>query len=214
MKAFKTAFLLAGAILVLSGGVSSAALSVYTNSGSFITDTGSVLWETFEGVTPKDTALPSFTSNGVTYTGVQASSPNVWVASAGYTNFGVPVTTSSVLTSTGNEVFTIDLSANPAMAVGFDVYLNRFGSVTTEWYGSGNNLLGTVVDARAPGSVLFLGIASTEPIYTIRWTAVGGEQINTGIDNMYIATVPAPGAVLLGTMGASLVGWLRRRRTV
>ena len=206
---------LVGAILVSLSSIGSAFPTLYTDSSSFITDNSAVLLEDFEAVIPKDTALLSFASNGVTYTGAQATSPNVWVASAGYTNFGVPVTMSSVLTSDGNEDFTMDLSANPTTAVGFDVYLNGLGAVTTQWYGNGSNLLVTVVDARDSGVVRFLGLTADEPIYSIRWTAFGGETINTGLDNVYVGTIiPAPGAILLCALGSGMVGWLRRRRTL
>jgi hypothetical protein len=213
MQSSKLAFLAVGITLASLCSVSLATPTFYADKGTFIGDNVVTLVEDFESIVPKDTALPSFTSNGITYSGMQTTNPNVWVASAGYTNFGVPVTTSSILTATGNEKFMLDLSADPQPVVGFDVYLNGVGPVVTEWYGNGGTLLATVSDGREAGQ-WFLGLALDEPIYTIAWTAVGGERINTGIDNVYTGRIPAPGAILLGSFGAGLVGWLRRRRAL
>ncbi len=170
--------------------------------------------ETFEGVTPKDTALGSFTSNGITYAGLQPVGANVWVASTGYDNFGIrpAATTSAVLTSTGYELFEIDLSGVPAWAVGFDVYLNRDGPVTTNWYGKGDTLLSTFTDNRGAG-LYFLGFGSDEPIYRIEWASavVVPQMVNTGIDNVRVAPVPVPGALLLGMLGLGAAGVKLRR---
>lgn len=68
---------------------------------AFDADTAISIVETFDLVAPKDTQLPWFTSQGVTYAPAVVGG-NVWVTSYPYENFGVEIPDATVLTANGN----------------------------------------------------------------------------------------------------------------
>lgn len=209
----KTLFVATASVLCINTTNAEASiLNYFTDLSSFDTTTSTTLVEDFEAISPFPTLFPSFANNNITYTAFAGELagqpfPNITVASPGFLNFGVAITTSSILVANGNEDFTVEFGI-PKPVVGFNTYLNQFGPATIQIFGS-DGLLDTYILEQDSTIVGFFGVVASEPITSIRWTTVNGRKINTGIDNIRIGNVrndvsiPEP-SVISGLLGLAI----------
>jgi hypothetical protein len=75
-------------------------------------------------------------------------------------------------------------------------------------------LLGSAPFATYSTPVITVGAPT---VASISFAGVGNDNVGLLLDNVElnsIDVIPAPGAILLGSIGAGLVGWLRRRRAL
>ena len=125
----------------------------------------------------------------------------------------------SVLEGNAQGILTLDF-ALPTNLLEFGVALDTrrpvAGAYTVELFDKSLGSIGIISENTNPlvywseGSFAYSGTPVSRAVINFN------EQYSQrfAVDNLNTNTVPAPGAILLGGIGAGLVGWLRRRRTL
>lgn len=102
----------------------------------------------------------------------------------------------------------IDL-VNPANQIGIGIANSRGGPEFLYLYDSAGTLLDAVEVNSGINVYMYSNVRDD---YDISRIVIEGDF--TAIDDLQFNSIPAPGALLLGSIGVSFVGWLRRRRSL
>lgn len=100
----------------------------------------------------------------------------------------------------------------PATEVQFDSgYWDGLGTGVINVYDPAMNPLASLTNTVT--GVDTISISGLGPVGYIYFNSVA-DGAGADIDNLGFSPIPAPGAIVLGSIGVGLIGWLRRRRTL
>jgi len=207
MRKFLTFCILLGLVVSLASSSAYAAPVYFTDRASFDAAAGTGLnFESFEA----DFA----TADTIVFAGFTVSETLGINILAQLRNFP-GVLDAAITDGTGalsyddndDSVGTFFSFVSPITAFGLDITTSPDSTVTIG--GSISDSL--VLTADTPS---FWGVIDMDGITSISFDASGGPLVGFDAVSYGQAVIPAPGAILLGSIGAGLVGWLRRRRTL
>jgi len=162
--------------------------------------------------------------NGLTYKGVTfgftiGGNPSMDAVYSGVGPGSIAYLQDTTLEGSAAGVLTLDF-AQPTNLLAFGVALNSLNAVTAaysvELFDASLSALGTFTENTYPV------VRWSEDLFSYSGTPIGRAVIafnaqfasRFAVDNLSVNTIPAPGAVLLGSIGVGFVSWLRRRRTL
>ena len=206
-------------VILLSTSVATAIITVDPDAFAENTDISTVFWSVTLSSVGGGWGSPSGAILAIDPSG----RPMEFDPSTGDLVFGTDGDNPHLFSGKDNLLFRADF--NPALALAIEVSLDFIGN---DVWGDGD--IGELYAYDAGGTILdsaFTSVLAKDENETLTVSDGGGiayiqafgssagSTVDTlGIDHMQWEAIPAPGAILLGSLGVGLVGWLRRRRTL